>query len=404
MNQSTREGASSTTKLVLILGLLASLGPFSIDMYLPSFPQIARSFGVEVAAVELTIATYLAGLAFGNLIYGPLADRLGRRRPMLIGLSVYAVASIVCALAPTLPLLAAARFLQGLGGAAGMVISRAVVRDRFNESESATIYSTLMLIMGAAPILAPVLGGQMVSLGWQSVFAFLSVFGVGVWLMIALGLPESHPPSARIRRTPVQLARTAGGVLSQLRFLRLALAGGAMQASMFAYIAGSPFVFIELFGIPPEHYGYYFGVNAFGLIAASQLNRWLAPRFGIIPTLRAAIAISVTAYAGLFFAAAAGAGLWLILPLIFVGLSSVGCVLPNTTAAAMAPFGANAGMASSLLGTIQVSCGALASTAASFLANGTAMPMATVMFGSALIAVAAIASPLPRTEVAEAVG
>jgi len=388
--------APSVTKLIWILALLAALGPFTIDMYLPSFPDIARSLGVEVAAVELTVATYLAGLAIGNLIYGPLADRFGRRRPLLLGLGIYSLTSLLCAAAPNLPLLAAGRLLQGIGGAAGMVISRAVVRDRFNESESARIYSALMLIMGVAPIVAPLLGGQLVGVGpgWPLIFLILTVLGASVWTMIARLLPESLPVEARTRRSPVETIRTMGATLRQLRFVRLALAGGAIQASMFAYIAGSPFVFIELFGIPQEHYGFYFGANALGFISMSQLNRWMVPRFGVQPTMRAAIFVATAAYTALWFAGNGGAGPMILLPLMFVGIASIGCVLPNATAAAMAPFDRSAGVASSLLGTIQVACGALAAMSVSLLADGSARPMFTVMFGCSLVSVAVIAPDL----------
>lgn len=384
----------SKRRLTLILGTLAAIGPFSIDMYLPSFPTLARSLGTSVAAVELTLATYLAGLAAGQLLYGPLADRLGRRAPLLGGLALYVLASLACAAAPSLAVLAAARFVQALGGCAGMVISRAVVRDHFDEKESAQLYSSLMLVMGAAPILAPLIGGQLVAhVGWRAIFVTLACIGAAMLTMVAVALPESLPPSARRKQGPGEIARSLGGMLKQIQFVRLSLAGGAMQAAMFAYIAGSPFVFIELFGVPPERYGFLFGANAFGLITSSQINRWLVPRIGVLRALRGAIVVAALAYVALFVASGTDAGLAVIAPPIFVGISCVGFALPNATALAMAPHGKQAGLASALLGTLQTGCGALASTGVSALADGSARPMATVMLTCGLVAFAA-ASPI----------
>ncbi|AKU92549.1 multidrug effflux MFS transporter [Vulgatibacter incomptus] len=382
----------STRRLTLVLGTLSAIGPFSIDMYLPSFPTLARSLGTSVSSVQLTLATYLAGLAAGQLLYGPLADRLGRRTPLLAGLALYVAASLACAAAPDLPFLAAARFVQALGGCAGMVIARAVVRDFFDERESARLYSSLMLVMGAAPILAPLVGGQLLAhAGWRAIFVTLAGIGAAMFTLVATSLPESLPVDARRRQGFREIARSLGELLRQLPFVRLSLAGGAMQAAMFAYIAGSPFVFIELHGVPAERFGLIFGTNAFGLIAASQINRWLVPRLGVLRVLRTAIAGAALAYVGLLIAAGSGAGLPVILPLIFVGIASVGFALPNSTALAMAPQGKRAGLASALLGTLQTTCGALASTLVSALADGSAQPMAAVMLGCGLLALVAAA-------------
>ncbi len=378
-------------RLTLILGILAAVGPFSIDMYLPAFPLLAQSLGTSVAAVQLTLATYLAGLAVGQIVYGPLADRLGRRLPLLVGLAVYIVASFACAAATSLEVLAAARFVQALGASAGMVISRAVVRDHFDERESAGIYSSLMLVMGAAPILAPLIGGQLAPFaGWRSLFFALAAIGAAMFAMVYAALPESLSAEARSRSGALQTVRAMGGIVRNVRFLRFTLAGGAIQAAMFAYISGSPFVFIEIFGVDPKHYGLLFGANAVGLIAASQLNRWLIPRIGTLRALRGGIVVATGAFAGVFAASGPGASLAVVAPLIFVGIASVGLVLPNATASAMAPFGKDAGLASAVLGTLQTACGALAAVAVSLLSNGTAGPMAIVMLASAGVALAAV--------------
>ncbi|BDG10199.1 multidrug effflux MFS transporter [Anaeromyxobacter paludicola] len=381
--------APSPRRLTLLLGALSAIGPLSIDMYLPSFPSVARALGTSVAAVQLTLATYLAGLAMGQLAYGPLSDRFGRRAPLLAGLALYAAAGLACAAAPSLAFLAAARFVQALGGCAGLVIARAVVRDRFDVRDSARLYASLMLVMGAAPILAPLLGGQLLLLGgWRAIFGVLAAAGLALAAMVALGLPETLPRERRQRHGPGEIVRALGEALSHGPFVRLSLAGGAVQAAMFAYIAGSPFVLIELFGIPPARFGLVFGANAFGIIAASQLSRFLAARRGVMPPLRAGVAAAVVGYGALFAAVHAGGGLWLVLPGLFLGVASYGLVAPSATAAAMEHFEARAGSASAVLGVLQSTAGALAATAVSGLADGTARPLAGVTLACALLAAA----------------
>lgn len=374
-------------RLTLILGSLTAIGPLSIDMYLPSFPSVARTLGTSVASVQLTLATYLAGLALGQLFYGPLADRYGRRPPLLAGLAVYVVASLACAAAPSLPLLAAARFVQALGGCSGLVISRAVVRDRFDVGESARMYASLMLVMGAAPILAPLAGGQvLVHVGWRGIFVALAAVGAAMLALVAVALPESLPADRRVRHGAVDVLRAFGSALRQGSFVRLSLAGGAIQAAMFAYIAGSAFVFIELYRVPPQRFGFVFGTNAMGIIGASQLSRWVSRRFGVQRTLRGAVGAALVAYGALWIAASSGAGLAVVWPALFLGVSSYGIVAPSATAAAMGVIERDVGSASAVLGVLQSTCGALASAAVSALADGTARPMAGVMLGCAVAA------------------
>ena len=375
-------------RLTLVLGALSALGPLSIDMYLPTFPSVAQSLGTSVAAVQLTLATYLAGFAVGQLAYGPLADRFGRRRPLLAGLGLYLVSALACALAPSLALLAGARFVQGLGGCAGLVISRAVVRDRFDVSESSRVYSSLMLVMGAAPILAPFLGGQVMALaGWRAVFGVLVLASAILLSLIALGLPESLPPEARHRLGVRETLRSFAAPLRDGPFMRLTLVGGAILAAMFAYISAAPFVFIGLYGVPAQRFGLIFGANAFGLIAASQLNRLLVRRIGSQRALRVGVGGALLAYSALFLAIVLGGSLAVVLPPLFVGISMFGLVMPNATAAAMEQFGERAGSASSVLGVLQSSCGALAATAVSALADGTARPLASVTLACGAAAV-----------------
>ncbi len=266
-------------RILLILGALSAFAPLAIDFYLPGFPAMATAFATDEKHIQLTLAVYFGGLAIGQLIYGPLADRFGRRVPLLSGVTLFTLASFACAYAPSLEWLIGARFVQALGGCAGMVISRAVVSDKCDVVTSAKVYSQLMLVTGLAPILAPLAGGLMVGVwGWQSIFLALTVFSVMAAIAVAVGLPETFP--AHQPRQPLSGSlRRYIDLLSDRVYLGYALTGGISIAGMFAYIAGSPFVFIKLYGVPAEHYGWVFGSNAAGFILMAQVNaRLLAKR------------------------------------------------------------------------------------------------------------------------------
>lgn len=381
-----RAGEGSVGRLAIILGTLTAFGPLSIDLYLPALPAIGREFGTSTAAAQLTLSLFFIGLALGQTLYGPLSDRYGRRRPLLVGCVIYTAASVGCALAPTLGSLIALRVLQAIGGCAGMVISRSVVRDLFDARGSARMYSLLMLVMGLAPITAPLIGGQLVTtLGWRSAFWLLAAFGLLCVGLVLFALRESLPPERRSQAGLGEVLRTYGRLLANRTFLGYALSGGLVSAGMFAYIAGSPFVIIELFGVPPESYGWIFGANALGLISASQLNRRLLTRFSGEAITGAALA--AVAGAGLLLVAVAASGLGGLaglLPPLFVCVAGQGLIGPNTAAAALAPHGRTAGIASALLGTLQFSVGAVAGTLVGALHNGTAVPMAAVIFGCGL--------------------
>jgi len=238
----------------------------AIDFYLPAFPAMAQAFATDEKHVQTTLAAYFLGLSLGQLAYGPVADRFGRRIPLLFGVALFTLASLACAYAPNLDTLILSRFIQALGGCAGMVLSRAIVSDKCDPVASAKVFSQLMLVMGLAPILAPMLGGVLVNLaGWQSIFLTLSLFSAACLVAIGLGLPESLP--AHMPRQPLSGAlRQYLRLLADRVFVGHALTGGIAIAGMFAYIAGSPFVFIKLYGVPAEHYGWLFGTNAAGFI------------------------------------------------------------------------------------------------------------------------------------------
>ena len=369
------------TRLVLILGVLTAFSAISIDMYLPAFPQIARDLGVPLGTVQLSISAFLFGSAAGQLFYGPLADRYGRRAPLLGGLALYVASAIGCATVHTGEGLLFWRVVMAVGGGAGMVISRAVVRDLYDTAEAARMFSLLMLVMGAAPILAPIAGGQLLLItGWRGIFGFLGVFGLASLCAAAVGLPESLPEERRIRRGFAEMSGIYGHLLRNRRYLRYAIALGCVSGFNFAYIAGVPFLFIELHGISPQYFGLLFGINACGLIGASQVNRRLLRRFSAQQLMVRAFTVNVVAALLLTAAVATGIGGFPAqIALIFVCLCTTGLLYPNVTALAMAPFDKAAGSASALLGTIQYTLGATAGAIVGMLHNGTAMPMTATM-------------------------
>jgi len=375
-------------RFLLILGSLSAFGPLAIDFYLPAFPQIARSFATDTQHVQVSLAVYFAGVAIGQLLYGPLADRFGRRPPLLGGLLLFCAASLACSLAPSLEWLIGARFVQALGGCVGMVIPRAVVRDHCDTLTSARVFSQLMLVMGVAPILAPLAGGALLVVGgWQSIFWCLTLIGLLCMLAVILWLPESFP--ATQPRRP--LRRALSGYLHLLKdgvFIGHVLTGGLALGGMFAYIAGSPFVFIEVYGVPPAHYGWLFGSNAAGYILVGQLNARLLYRHAPEYWLRRALWLHL-GFALLLCAVTAiqPAQLWLVLLPLFFSVASLGCILPNTTACAMDGQGSHAGSASGLLGCLQFCLAAGAVALLHHLHDGRVLPLGLVIALCALAAV-----------------
>lgn len=375
-------------RILLILGALSAFGPMAIDFYLPSFPTLAREFATDVKHVQLSLASYFVGIAFGQLIYGPLADRYGRRRPLLAGVLLFTLASLACALAPSLDWLIAARFVQALGGCAGMAISRAVVRDLCDPLESAKTFSKLMLVMGVAPILAPMGGGVLLGVfGWQSIFLGLMLFGVLSLIGILLWLPETlkvdgpHLPLAGALKRYVQL-------LGDRQLIGHGLTGGVAMAGMFAYIAGSPFVFIDLYGVSTQNYGWLFGLNAAGFILTAQFNGWLLRHHGPGYWLQRTIWVYLlAAVAMVLVAVAQPKALWPLMVPLFICIASLSCILPNASACAMAGQGNQAGSASALMGSLQFIVAAVAAGMVGVLHDGTARPMALIICACGVITV-----------------
>jgi MFS transporter, DHA1 family, multidrug resistance protein len=375
-----------TVRLVIVLGSMNAIGPLSIDMYLPAFPEITRDLGTSASSVQLTLTACVAGLALGQLVLGPLSDRFGRRIPVIAAMVTYAVASLLCALATSVGVLIALRFVQGLAGAGGIVISRAVVRDLHSGARAVRLFSSLMLVTGLAPILAPLVGGQLLAISsWKGIFVSLSILSALIAILTALGLRETLP---RERRNPNGLRttlHTMAGLLKHRSFIGNAFAGGLTFGALFAYISGSAFVLQGIYGLSPQVYSLAFAMNGLGLVAASQVNARIVERVGPTRLLRRALA-SVTASACVLLVVVSVGGLsvWAVLVPMFAIVSSIPFVLPNSTALALADHAAVAGTASALLGLIQFMVGALAAPLVGVAGPDTAVPMAVIMVTLAL--------------------
>jgi DHA1 family bicyclomycin/chloramphenicol resistance-like MFS transporter len=346
-------------------------------MYLPGLPELGRGLDAPAWAVQLTLTACLAGLALGQIVAGPLSDRFGRRGPLLAGVGAYAVASLLCALAPSVAVLVVLRFAQGIAGAAGIVIARAIVRDMHSGVAAARFFSLLMLVNGLAPILAPVIGGQVLSVtSWRGVFLVLTAVGALLFLATATGLRETLPPEKRHPGGVIETVRTFGRLLADRAFLGHALACGLAFGAMFAYISGSPFVLQDIYGASPQLFSVMFACNALGLVAASQANRALLRHVEPGTILRAALSVQALAALMLLGVVAAGSGVWPIVVLLFVVVASLGLVFPNATALALADHPRVAGSASGLLGVLQFIVGAATAPLVGVGGTDTALPMA----------------------------
>ncbi|TDD79842.1 Bcr/CflA family efflux MFS transporter [Actinomadura darangshiensis] len=380
--------------LILVLGALTAMAPLSIDMYLPALPRMTSDLSTGAVQAQLTLTACVIGLAAGQAVAGPLSDALGRRPPLLIGLAAYAVASLLCAAAPTVETLIALRLVQGAAGAAGIVIARAIVQDLYDGVAAAKFFSVLMLVNGLAPILAPVLGGQLLRvMPWPGVFAVLAGIGVALLLASLLGLKETLPPERRETGGLRATARTFRGLLGDRTFVGYALALGLAFAAMFTYISGSPFVLQDIYGLSPQEFSLAFGVNSLGIVVAGQLSGLLAGRVPLRALLAAGLAVVAAGGTGLLAAVLAGAGLYGVLPALFLVAAGQGLVLPNATALALSGRPPRvAGSASALLGVAQFALGGAAAPLAGIAGPGTAVPMAVSIAVLSLLAAAVTAA------------
>lgn len=373
--------------LVIILGLMSAIGPLSTDMYLPGFPAIAKDLGTTVAHIGLSLSTFFIGISAGQFIYGPLLDRFGRKKPVFIGMFLYIASSAGCAMANTAEALIVLRFFQALGGCAGMVASRAIVRDTFPVEENAKVFSMLMLVIGVSPIIAPTLGGFVSThAGWHYVFWILTGLAMLIVTLIWYFLPQGRQADKSISLKPVAITKNFVLVLKQPQFYTYAFTGALASSGLYAYITGSPYVFMQLYHVTEQHYGLIFAGIAIGLIVSSQVNSLLLRRFRSQQII--VVALCCQALTGILLVS----GTWLdmlglggTIALIAVFLITQGCTFPNSSALALAPFTRNAGSASALMGGIQMSVGALSSAAVSAFSNGTAIPMTAVMAGCSIL-------------------
>jgi MFS transporter, DHA1 family, multidrug resistance protein len=378
--------------LVVLLGSLTAMGPLAIDMYLPSLPAIGVNLHAASGQTQATVSAFLAGMGLGQLFYGPASDRLGRKAPILLGTVIYIAASAACALATSPEMLIGGRFVQALGACAGGVVSRAIVRDQFNHTETARMLSLLMLIMGLAPILAPLLGGALLGLGgWQLNFWFMAAFGGAVGLAAALRLRESRSDETTAHARTENPLQAYGALLREKRLVGYALAGALNGATLFTYVASSPDLLIKTYGVPPSAFGWVFGLNAVGIIGGNQVNRFLLRHWTPDQILARSSSIAVVFAVLLVIAAVSGIGeRWTVLPLLFALLSTYGFMGGNTMAGALNVDPRRAGAISALIGGVSFGMGALASAAAGLLHDGTPRPMAVVMFVALLGAVVAL--------------
>ncbi len=386
---------------IVLLGALTAYPAISIDLYLPSLPTIAETFGASTGAAARTVSAFFFGLCVGQFAYGPMSDRFGRRPPLLFGAALYVAASVFCAFATDIDALIAGRFVQALGACAGIVIPRAIVRDRYDHNETARIFSLLTLVMGIAPILAPLLGGFLLTVTtWRALFGVLTLFGVLVGLALYLRLDESRPEAV------AQLARSESAfgayraLLGHRRLVGYTLNGALNGACFFTYISASPELIIHYYGFPAKHFGWIFGVNAAGLIVMSQVNRWLLTRVSPDRVLSVG-ALAVVAFAALLTACATTGfgGIAGVLGPLFLIISTYAFVSANATAGALSIDPARAGSASALVSGAGFGAGALASATAGWLSDGTPVPVAYVMLAaSALAALALFTLALPRRE------
>jgi MFS transporter, DHA1 family, multidrug resistance protein len=400
MTRTTR----SRALIILILGALSTLSPFSIDMYLPAFPQIARDLGTTPAQISFSVSGYFIGLALGQLFYGPLLDRFGRKRPLYAGLSLFVAASLGCIAVRSPGLFIALRLLQALGGCVAQVGAIAMVRDFFPARESAKILSLLILVLSVSPLFAPTIGGLVATtIGWAWIFVILAAFALFLIIVIGLLLPEGHQPDAEISLRPRAVLKGFVAIIRHPQFYTYAFGGAFAFAGLFVYVTGSPIIFIDSFHVDPRGYGLIFAALAMSFIGGSQLNIWLTRRHGDRKIFRlAVICQNIVTLVILGGTLGGWYGLTANIVLLMLYLPFCGMAYPNAAAIALEPFSKNIGSASALLGFLQMSIGAFASTGVGFLQASSALPIFAVMAATAVIGLVILLANERRVLVAHA--
>jgi DHA1 family bicyclomycin/chloramphenicol resistance-like MFS transporter len=374
--------------IIIILGLLSAIGPFSIDMYLPAFPTIANDLHTSVSGVSLSLSSFFIGISLGQLIYGPFLDTINRKTPLCAGLALYFFASLGCMWATSVNALIGLRLIQALGGSAGLVTSRTIVRDLFSVSDSAKIFSRLMLLIGISPIIAPLFGSYITAtLGWQYIFLMLSILALSLLIAVYFFIPETKQQDA---------VRHGGSgkylsILKEPQFYKYAISSSFSASCFYVYLANSPLVFMKVYGMSARHYGAVFAILAAGLIGASQLNGFLLRKSqSLIILKRANLFRLATAFIFFVLSLFGFPPLYVLLFLIFIILSCQGFTGPNATALCLAPFKSNAGRASALLGAMQMLTGGLSSVLVNLLNVHSALPLATIMLCFTIIGFASL--------------
>lgn len=375
-------------RTAVVLGLLSAIGPFAIDMYLPALPSIGQSLGASMGAVQASLMVFFIALGVGQLVYGPASDMLGRKLPLYFSLVLFAVGSVGCALAPDVQTLIVLRFIQGLGASAGMVIPRAIVRDMHTGVDAARLMSMLMLVFSVSPILAPLAGSLMIeSLGWRSVFWSVTVIAIIGLVILFTSLQETRPAAQRANST-VRSALTAyGELLRDAHFLGLVFIGAFGMASFFSFLANSPFVMIDHYGLTPRQYSLAFAINAASFIGVSQFTGKLAGRFGLVKLVKFAVGGYAAVMTLLLVQNLLGVDrLDVLIVLMLMGFGFLGLVVPTTSVLALEAHGAIAGTASALMGTLQFVTGAIVMAVVGQFVDGSARPMVLGIAGCALVA------------------
>jgi len=374
--------------LILILGSLTALGPFSIDMYLPGFPAIATDLDTTVEQVALSLSSYFVGLAAGQLLYGPLLDKFGRKKPLYVGLAIYLAASFGCMLTHDIQSLILLRFVQAIGSCAAAVAAVAMVRDLFPVEESAKVFALLVLVLGASPMIAPTVGGYVTTaFGWQSIFLILAVIAVLLLLSVVFALPEKYVPNRDLSLKPLPILRGFWAVLKEPQFVTYVFTGALAFAGLFTYVAGSPVVFMEIYHVNQKTYGWIFAGLSVAFIGASQVNSLLLRKFTSPQIVPVALLGQMLVSVAFVIAALSGwLGLTGVLLMLFLMLCCVGLISPNASALSIAPFEKNAGTASALMGAIQLGIGALATVGIGLYKAVTVVPLATILAATGVLA------------------
>ena len=378
----------SRVQLIFVLGALTAFGPFTTDMYLPAFTALARDLNASEIAVQATLSTFLVGLALGQLVIGPLADRHGRRTPLLIGLVIYIAAAAACALSPNIESLWVARFAQSIGTCAAIVIARATVRDLYSGADGAHFLSMLMLVLGTAPIVGPPLGSVILEVySWRGIFWFHTAIGTAALIAVVFALPETLPAKKRARGGILSVLKGYVALLQDRRYIAPTLAADCVFAGLFAFLAAGPFILIDVYGLTPQQFAFLFSFNAFGFVVGTQINARLVRRYGPARMLTGALFVYFAAAVAMLVSVMSGFGgfVGLAVPL-FVLFATVGAAPTNALALAQEHYPHMAGSATALFGAIQFGIGASIGVLVGLLYDGTAFPMA------AIIAVAATVS------------